>query len=192
MVAIIPVVTALAVLGVIFMGRDSKAQPGNAIPEPVTPWNRWDSLIRKYSAQFGVPWRWVKAVMIIESDLGRAPSVARGLERPFDIEQSKSSDGKSWGLMQLTLPTANDLQPGITAVGLNDAETSVRLGTQYLGRMIKRWGINEREKVIRSYNGGPGFMNSNIGRTWTEAYYKKFLTALDRVMKAQPGNEKEI
>lgn len=146
-------------------------------PKSLDPFFYWDDLIKKYSDKFKVPFEWIKAIMIVESDLGRAPSVKKGLQNPNDIEGSKSFDGKSWGLMQLTIPTARMFQAGITAVDLNDPETSVRLGASYLAWLIQKKGMNE-ELVIRSYNGGPGFLTSERGRNMTADYYAKWQKAI--------------
>lgn len=153
--------------------------------------NRWDGLIRKYSHIHEVPWRWVKAVMINESNLGRAPSVARGLSMPSDVVGSRSSDGKSWGLMQLTLNTARMFESSVTEVALNDPETSIRLGVKYLKWLIVRSGLKNRERIIRGYNGGLGYMNTLKGAAMTEAYYKRFEKNLAEVMRLNQGNELE-
>lgn len=137
------------------------------------PFYEWDDLIKKYSDKYNVPFKWVKAIMLNESDLGRAPSVRRGLENPTDIEASKSSDGKSWGLMQLTLPTARQFESTITPAGLNDPEISVRLGTKYLAWIISKKGL-DAEKVSRSYNGGLGYLNTVQGVRDTPEYYARF------------------
>jgi len=137
------------------------------------PFNEWDDLIKKYSDQYGVPFAWVKAIMMNESNLGLAPSVKRGIENPLDIESSKSSDGKSWGLMQLTLSTARMFESAVTPAGLNDPDISVRIGTKYLAYLIKKKGL-DAEKVSRSYNGGPGYLNTVQGVRDTPAYYDRF------------------
>lgn len=160
-------------LGAIALMAANKKQE----PKERDPFFEWDSLIRKYADQYKVPFEWVKAVMMTESSLGQAKSVKRGIENPQDIEGSKSSDGKSWGLMQTTIPTARMFEPGVTAVELNEPETSIRLGVKYLAWLISKKGMNE-ELVIRSYNGGPGFLASERGRNMTALYYAKFVANL--------------
>lgn len=150
------------------MALNKKEEPKNK-----DPFFEWDDLIKKYSNEYKVPFEWIKAVMLTESSLGQARSVKRGLENPSDVEGSKSSDGKSWGLMQTTIPTSRMFEPGVTAVQLNDPETSIRIGVKYLAWLISKKGMNE-ELVIRSYNGGPGFLASEIGRNMTVLYYAKF------------------
>lgn len=147
---------------------------------------KWDYLFKKYGAQFGVPWRWIKAVCMIESNLGQAASVKRGLATPGDIENSKSSDGKSWGLMQVTLATAKGLEKRIVSVSeLNDPDFSVYLGAKLLAELIHTFGNRNRESVIRAYNGGPKF------GALTLPYYTKFLANMAVIMAKQPGNEME-
>ena len=92
---------------IIAMGSQSdKIQ--ETIEEKLDSWTEYDSLFKKYGAEYNIDWRWLKAICLNESNLGKAKSVMIGLENPRDIENSKSSDGKSWGLMQVTVPTAKD------------------------------------------------------------------------------------
>jgi soluble lytic murein transglycosylase-like protein len=174
----------LGIVGLGVLGSKAMADDSNFF--------RYDSLFKKYGRQYSVPWRWLKAIAIVESDLGNAPSVRRGLIQPNDIEGSKSSDGKSWGIMQVTLTTARELRPGTTVSELNNPEISVSLAAMYLSRLIKIFGINDKESVIRAYNGGPGFRNTLLGKTKTPVYFAKFQAALAKVLEEQPGNEMEI
>lgn len=139
----------------------------------IKPFNKWDNLIQKYADKYNVPFAYIKAIMMNESNLGQAPSVKRGLENPDDIERSKSSDGKSWGLMQLILPTARMFESAVTPAGLNDPDISVRLGTKYLAYIISKKGLDP-EKVSRSYNGGLGYLTTVQGRRDTPEYYERF------------------
>lgn len=178
----------IAAVGILAL-RSGDAMAGELNPA----FTKYDDLFKRYGKQLGVPWRWIKAVAMVESNLGRAKSVARGLASPTDVEGSKSSDGKSWGIMQTTLTTAQELEGFvITESYLNNAENSIRLGTKYLAKMIARFGINDRESVIRAYNGGPGFKNTAQGKTLTPLYYAKFVSKLDEVLKLQPGNERAL
>ena len=123
---------ALSVLFLVFASREALSE---ALVNGSGLYERWLPLVRKYAAIYGVPWRWVFAVMLNESNLGMAPSVARGILFPSDIEGSKSSDGKSWGLMQLTLGTARIHDAGVTEAKLNDPDTSIKLGVAELARL---------------------------------------------------------
>lgn len=152
---------------------------------------KYDSIFKKYSKIYGVPWRWIKAVAWNESSIGTAKSVVEGLKSPGNIDGSKSFDGKSWGIMQVTLSTAKEMRPGTTVQDLNNPDISIMLGSQYLGKMYKRFK-GDREKTIRAYNGGPGFEGTVQGRTLTPLYYSNFLSHLNQIMERQPGNQEEI
>lgn len=158
--------------------------------EPTDTFTRFDELFKKYGRLKDVPWRWLKAIAKVESQLGEYRSVKRGLASPDDIEGSKSDDGLSWGLMQVTLKLAKELRPGTTERDLNNPEISVQLAATYTRQHMNRWP-NNREYIIRAYNGGPGFLNTARGRTDTPIYYNKFLNALAEIMERQPGNELE-
>ncbi len=119
----------------------------------------YDSLFKKYASQNGVDWKWLKAIAMNESSLGQAASVKRGIASPDDIEGSKSSDGKSWGLMQMTLPTARDYDSMATASKLNNPEYSIRLAAKFLRFLTGKFAIVDsrfEEWVIKSYNQGAG------------------------------------
>lgn len=152
----------------------------------------FDALFKKYGKRFSVPWRWLKATAMTESSLGQAKSVRAGILEPKNIEKSVSSDGKSWGLMQTTLPTAREIAGVIvTASWLNVPENSVRVGAEYFARMISRFGLSDRESIVRAYNGGPGFKSTVQGRTLTPIYYAKWVSNLAVIMQKQPGDELE-
>lgn len=146
---------------------------------------KWDALFKKYGAQYGVPWRWLKAIAMQESQLGADPSVQEGLLNPDDIEGSKSQDGLSWGLMQVTLKTGQALMPGVTVRDLNNPDTSVKLAAMLLAQLIGTFGIDDRESVVRAYNGGPHF------GTATLPYYGYFVTHMAIILQTQPGDEME-
>lgn len=185
---------ALAILGTGLVLSTAKGESNATKNESTSsdPFTRWDYIIRRNSKLYSVPWRWIKAIMVVESNLGQAKSVARGLATPEDEQGSKSSDGKSWGLMQLTIPTAQMFMPGVTSKDLNNPEVSIRLGTQYLAYLIKLKGIGNREAVFRSYNGGPGYLSTVAGVRDTPAYNTKVVSALQTILAKQPGNELEF
>lgn len=122
-------------------------------------WNRWDAEFKAQGQRYGVDWKWLKAIAMNESSLGAHPRVARGLAAPWDIEGSKSEDGKSWGLMQFTIPTAQDFDPDASVAKLNDPAYSIKLAAQYvawLQRQFPTVDIRWQEWVIKSYNQGVG------------------------------------
>ena len=169
----------LAVVPLLFFAFAARGEIVNVVNSGSDEFNKFDDLFKKYGGQFGVPWKWLKAICMNESSLGKAKSVAVGLSNPNDIKNSVSSDGLSWGLMQVTLTTARALEGSvITAVYLNDPENSVRLAAKVCAENIERFGIDDRESVIRAYNGGPNFMNRAQARANTAIYYSRFITNL--------------
>lgn len=164
------------VLLALFKGSNAMAEN-----ETVDEFHQWDNLIKKYASKSSVPWTWVKAIMMNESNLGRAASVKRGLINPSDVQGSKSSDGKSWGLMQLTLPTARMFESSVTETGLNDPEVSVRIAVKYLDWLYGKKN-GDQEAVVRGYNGGPGYLTTVAGKRDTPIYYSRFKNNLELVM----------
>lgn len=173
-----------AVAGVIFSQKQAISE---TIEEHLDSWTQYDALFKKYGTKYSVPWQWLKAIALNESDLGKAKSVARGLAVPTDIEGSKSSDGKSWGLMQVTLTTARDLDPTATQVKLNNPEYSVGLAAQYVQKMSKRFAqidLRYTEWVIKSYNQGPGNTDKEKAgaiKGYAQEYWERFQRNLKRV-----------
>lgn len=179
-------------LGVaVYLGLKSQsAQGAPVVSVPQGPeWTRFDDLFKKWSAIYGIDWRWAKAICLNESNLGREKSVARGLAAPSDIEGSKSYDGLSWGLMQVTLRTAREMDPTATAEKLNNAEYSIKLGCEYLGKLAKMFSrveIRYLEWVIKSYNQGPGNTRKErdgLTKGYTGDYWPRFQRNLERVEK---------
>jgi membrane-bound lytic murein transglycosylase MltF len=150
----------------LFFGRKEIAEEAKGvIVKHSDSWTSYDALFRDYAVRYcgmigSEPgWMVLKAVALNESSLGENSRVARGLAVPTDIEGSKSYDGLSWGLMQVTLRTARDMDPTATEAKLNNAEYSIRLAAQYFGRLKKMFKESDPrflEYVVRSYNSGPG------------------------------------
>lgn len=142
----------------------------------------FDGLYQQYGDQYGVPFTWMKAFALVESSDGQASSVQTGLADPNDVEGSKSSDGESWGLFQLTIPTASSLAGRtVTPQELNDPAFSTKLGAMLLSQLISRYGMN-LEEVARDYNGGPKANDpSTVNYALTTPYVKKINAALSAV-----------
>lgn len=158
--------------------------PVGAIAANRSEFDKYDSLFQKYGAIYQVPWRWLKAICIVESDLGRDKRVKIGLQNPFDYEGSKSSDGLSWGIMQVTLKTAKALAgESVSIADLNNPEVSVKLAAQLMRENINRFGIEARESIVRAYNGGPKFGAATL------PYLAKFEAAILVVLTKNPGKE---
>lgn len=165
----------------------------------VDAYTQFDALMQAAAARWGVPsygpipaddsgpelaggpgWWLMKAVCWVESDLGRARSVAQGLETPSDVDGSISSDGLSWGLFQVTLATAADFRAGTTAEELNDPNISAELGARILARNSIHFPGN-LEFIVRAYNGGLGFQKTRSGQQDTPVYWKKVRAKLAKI-----------
>ena len=131
-------------------------------------WRNYDRMFQKYGADYGVDWKWLKAIALNESALGTHAAVAAG---------KISDDGKSWGLMQFILPTARDMLGWSWATdaeiigALNDPETSIKLAAKYIFSLSKQFP-GDRRKIIMSYNQGPG--NTKAGKQYAAEYYERF------------------
>ena len=121
---------------------------------------------------------------MIESSLGTHPRVLAGLKNPEDVEGSKSMDDKSWGIMQVTIPTARDFDQAATPQKLNEPEYSVRIASQYIAWVQLRFSKSDPrflEWVIKSYNQGVGntFKEINGGQGFANNYFLKFKKAYE-------------
>lgn len=147
----------------------------------LSQFEKYDPIFKKYSARYSVPWRWLKAIAMNESSLGTNPRVLAGLV---------SSDGLSWGLMQVTLTTAKDLyKREVSADELKNNEISVDLAAKYLQRLM-RYFPGDAKKIIMSYNQGEG--NTMRGKEYALPYWEKFNKHMKIILEKQPGSEIEI
>lgn len=174
---------ALGVVGVAYFFGDTLDMGFQAVTSDDS-FTQWDALFQKYGSQYNVPWRWMKAICMNESSLGQDSSVQAGMRNPGS-DDGWSSDGLSRGLMQMTLKTAQALMPGVSVAQLDDPDTNVRLSGMLLAQLIGQFGMDDRESVIRAYNGGPKFGAATL------PYYTKFVAHLAIVMAHQPGDELE-
>lgn len=145
----------------------------------------FDSLFIKYGNSYGIEPYILKAIAANESTVGKNSRVAYGIAHPSEIYSSVSTDGKSWGLMQVTLPTAQQFEKNLTEADLNNPDTSVRIAAKYL-QWVKKYYGTDLEFYIRAYNGGPGWKKTNLGPSATLAYWNKFLKNYELV-KADGG-----
>lgn len=141
----------------------------------------FDALFKKYAAQFGVDWLVLKAICMNESSLGTHPSVVEGMRNPSNIQGSKSLDGKSWGIMQLTLPTARDFDKSATEEKLNNPEYSVRLAAQFVAWLSLRFSATDprrTEWIVKSYNQGIGNTGKEMRgevKGYAQEYFDRFV-----------------
>lgn len=178
------VLVAVGILG--FLAFTFRNEAMDMVSTEPKNWRRFDSIFQKYAEVYQVPWTWLKAIAMNESSLGSAPSVARGLASPTDIEGSKSTDGKSWGLMQVTLTTGKWLDPQCTQEKLNNPDYSIQLAAKYISYLSTQFPsvISRRtEWIIKSYNQGPGNTKKEIagGKGYADEYWERFQRNLKKV-----------
>lgn len=92
-------------------------------------------------------------------------------------------DGRSIGLMQTQLATAQDLaSKGYVAHGTPDADdlrnpaVSMYFGAAYFDWLWRYFPAAQASKEwqVRAYNGGPGWPNTNAGPSLTAKYWRKW------------------
>ncbi|KYG65265.1 hypothetical protein AZI87_11970 [Bdellovibrio bacteriovorus] len=154
--------------GILYMGSgDKKTAVTNK------DFKRFDPLLKKYASQFGLDFHLMRAICMKESTFGYHPRVARGLAAPSDVEGSKSEDGKSWGVMQVTVPTARDYDTSATAEKLNNPEYCIRIAAQYLAWLSLRFPVTDprrTEWMIKAYNQGLGNTNKERNGTISKGF----------------------
>lgn len=141
--------------GVYFLGANKTEN--NSTEEKninVEKFGQYDSIFKSVGAKYGVPWLRLKRIAWIESKVGTYKSVALGIKNPNDVKSSVSQDGKSWGIMQMTLTTMGDYDKTPTPQELNDVKYSIDLAGQHL-KMLGKLFVNERD-IVMSYNHGQG------------------------------------
>ena len=132
----------------------------------------YDDIIAKYAAQFRVPEVWIKAVIQTESSFD--PQAYRAEPRINDA---------SYGLMQLLSSTARGLGYTGTTDGLYDIDTNIRLGTQLLSDLIRRYGDDFR-RVYSAYNSGsPDKWETS---TQVQSNVERALRNLERFIQNEP------
>lgn len=158
---------------------------------PPTKTTHFDDLFKNVATKYQLDWMMLKAIAANESNVGRYPSVALGMQNPTDWEKSKSQDGKSWGLMQVTLTTARDWDPNATPTLLNNPAYSVDLAARYLQWLYGRFpSIDGRltEWVVKSYNQGPGnTANERAGKNsgYANEYWDRYQRNYARIQKGE-------
>lgn len=140
-------------LGLIFFSKDAMAKKETTSSNIN---NAFDDLFQKYASIYSLDWKMLKRISWIESRVGMYSSVKRGLENPKDIKGSVSQDGKSWGIMQVTLSTAKGYDPLATEEKLNNAEYSIKLASQHLKFLKNTYPQFKERDIVMSYNHGQG------------------------------------
>ena len=146
-------------IGLILIGAgvllaSKKSDSGSDKMLSTEKYSQYDSIFKSAGTKYGVPWIRLKRIAWIESKVGTYRSVAIGIKNPNDVKGSVSDDGKSWGIMQMTLTTMGDYDSTPTPQELNNVSYSIDLAAKHL-KMLATLFTNERD-IIMSYNHGQG------------------------------------
>lgn len=153
-------------------GNTSTAVPATDGPATDAVPSRFDGFFQSYGTKYGVNWEWLKAICMNESSLG---------ENPLVIAGQVSTDGKSYGIMQLTIATANDYE-SVGADELNDPETAVRIASRLMRDIQNHFDASDaryNEWCIKSYNQGRGNTDKEIAGT-SPGYAAEYWTRWQR------------
>lgn len=184
-----------ALVGVIgiafFIAKDRAVEEVRGVQMQSSPnWTRYDAAFKAAANARGIDWTILKAIAMNESSLGAHPSVARGIAAPYDIEGSKSDDGKSWGIMQFTIPTARMFDPAATEIKLNNPEYSIKLAAQFIQYLQKQFDSTSPrylESIVKSYNQGEGNMRKELNGTgggFANEYWARFQRNREKVRQS--------
>lgn len=104
--------------------------------------NEFDEIIAVNAAKYGVPFDWIKAVMMTESS-----------GNPMAFRDEPAIGDASYGLMQLLYRTARGLGYTGEAIGLYDPMISLDLGTKLIAQIRRQVG-EDFEAMYSAYNSG--------------------------------------
>jgi D-alanyl-D-alanine carboxypeptidase len=132
--------------GRIEFGAEGWRRPTHYYPPPGPPEDPWGPYIREASARFGVPGRWVRAVMHQESG----------------GEQQATSPVGAMGLMQVMPATYDGLRERYQ-LGDDpyDPHNNILAGTAYIREMYDRFGA---PGFLAAYNAGPDRVDNYLAR----------------------------
>lgn len=116
----------------------------------------YDNLFISYGKTCGVDWKMLKRISWVESKTGTYKSVALGLRTPANVKDSVSDDGKSWGIMQVTLTTAKTYDPLATPQKLNDPAYSIMIAAKHFAFLKRTYPTFSERDLVMSYNHGQG------------------------------------
>ena len=132
---------------------------------------KYDDLFKLYSGS--VPWKWIKAVAIKESDNGQDPLVKAG---------KASSDGLSYGIMQIAELKGSAVEISIKGNGgpsLNNIpDYSIQKGAELLNYLYLKYN-GDMKKVFLAYNQGE--KNTDNGKDYTNGYAESVIEILNAI-----------
>ena len=151
------------------------------VPDPNDPLSRWVPLIREASERYDMPEKWIRAVMMRESN-GRATN------RNGKVLTSSAG---AIGLMQV-MPGTYELMR--TQYGLgpdpSDPRDNIMAGTAYLREMYDLFGA---PGFLAAYNCGPGCYAQHLaGRQRLPRETRMYLAALTPVLRGSAPREPSL
>lgn len=115
-----------------------------------------DRVVMAYAHQYGIPREMADAIERAARAEGVRTELAFRLVRVESAFDPRAlSPVGAIGLTQLMLPTAAELQPGITREALYDRDTNLRLGFRYF-RTLLRYYRGDEKTALHAYNRGIG------------------------------------
>lgn len=126
--------------------------------------DKYDVWFKKYATKYGLDWKMLKAIAIKESTLGENPLVKAG---------KVSTDGLTYGLMQMKFTTAKFYIPTLTEADFKtNYEKQIEAAAMFLSDLKRKYNWDAKKLVI-SYNQGE--TNTRNGKDYTGDYYPKYL-----------------
>ncbi len=142
------------------------------VPDPKDPLGRWVPLIREASERYDMPEKWIRAVMMRESN-GRATS---------NSGKPLTSSAGAIGLMQV-MPGTYELMRFQYGLGPDPADPrdNIMAGTAYLRQMYDLFGA---PGFLAAYNCGPACYASHLaGKQRLPRETKQYIAALTPVLR---------
>lgn len=86
------------------------------------------------------------------------------------------SNMAAYGLAQVRLPTAREVEPGVTREDLFDRRTNLRIGFTYFSQLLERFD-GDWHLALTAYNRGPTRVNAYVtsGRDPSNGYARRVL-----------------
>ena len=114
--------------------------------------------------RFGIDRHMAEDIFDAARESGIEPDIAYGLVKTESTFRERSvSPVGARGLTQVMPRTAQWLRPGISAEDLFDRRTNLRLGFQYLSRLVEKYS-GDVKLALLAYNRGPGTVDRALDR----------------------------
>lgn len=115
----------------------------------------FQGLFSSYGQRLLFPTTYLPLIRKRATEAGMDPLVVISvIKQESAFEKEITSRSNAFGLMQLILPTARDMDPEIEMIDLFDPDRNVRLGSRYLRVLLNKYGGNIIP-TLAAYNAGP-------------------------------------